>query len=388
MEHFRLSELSPVGTIITADGEVVLSSVDKVSILTHDKRPTAQQRGLITITTHRLVWTDRNRKSSIALALSMLSSQAPAEVKPFSSKVLLRTDPPLRLEFCSGSSRERDHFVTELSKAVTRQEWVRQEEVRKKKEAKKEREEEYVPRRLGAAGVIDKVARKDMETGYSIATGFTSLNQLRRQAEELMDVAKKFRSAGGKLEGLNHDQENELLTMMAEMGIESPVTKDMAGGNVKTYREQLARQMAEFLRSRILNVGGIMTLTDAYCLVMRNRATTELVSPEDFRIACGYIYKLGLKIDVIRLESGVAALSVDASKDNSGAKALKEMADKMGSVTAIDVCRVRHVPIQRAKVMLEDAEGTGFLCRDETTEGVRFFPNMFIALAAPKQIAA
>lgn len=375
MEFFQTCALSATGTVVTDDGEILIASTDNVTILNHDKRPTDYTSGLVTITTHRLVWTSPNRKTSISMPLSVLSSHNPSEHKPFSSKILLHVGRGVRLDFHSASSKERDQFVSQLSKAVHRKEWEHIAAAKQREQLKKAQQGEYVRRRLGAGGVADKVAKQVQDTGQSIATGFASLDQLRSQAEDLVQIARTFKTATALSE--RADEENELLGMMAEMGINAPVTKETTGGNVNVYREQLARQMADFLRSPILNVGGVMTLSDAYCLVMRNRATTELVSPEDFRIACGYFQRLGLLIDVIRLESGVLALSVDASKDTSGAKALRKMAEERGSVSPIEVVRVRHVPIQRATSMLEDAERIGLLARDSTTDGLRFFPNFF-----------
>lgn len=382
MENFKPCPLSPTGMVLTTEGEIVLASLDNVSLETQGHRRTAYTRGLVTVTTHRFVWTDHARKSCISFPLLLLPRQNPVEQKPFSSRLLLHIGSGIYLECSAASSKEREQLVVELTNAVVRREWERIAENKRLEAEKKAKEGEYVRRRLGASGVADKITQRDHETGYSIATGFASLDQLRGQAEALMQIAQTFKTATARAE--RGAEENELLIMMAEMGINSPVTKESTGGNVKVYREQLARQMAGFLRQPILNLGGIMTLSDAYCLVMRNRATTELVSPEDFRIACGYFERLGLMIEVVTLEGGVLALSLDAARDDSGAKALRKLAEERNSITPIDVVRIRHVPIQRARSMLEDAERVGFLTRDFTTEGLRFFPNLFDSFADNK----
>lgn len=389
MEYFQACQLSTTGTVVTYEGEIVIKSLDNVSIRTHDKRPTPHVSGLITVTTHRVVWVDRTRRSAIAAHLASLPRIGPVEVKStaFSApRAILRFGQGVRIEFASATpGRDRDTFSQEVASAVARAEWERIAEVKRREEARKAKEGEFVRRRLGASGVQDKVAKRDAEHGQMISSGFGSLDHLRTQAEDLMKIANTFRTATAVAS--RGDEENELLSMMAEMGIDSPVTKESAGGNVRVYREQLARQMAEFLRKPTLDVGGIMTLTDAYCLVMRNRASTELVSPEDFRIACGYFSRLGLAIEVVQLESGVLALKLDASRDSSGAQALRKLAEERSSVTPIDMVRIRHVPIQRATSMLEDAENAGFLARDSTTDGLRFFPNLFDSFTSGAQQA-
>jgi ESCRT-II complex subunit VPS36 len=62
-------------------------------------------------------------------------------------------------------------------------------------------------------------------------------------------------------------------------GIISPVTKLSAG---RQYYHLLARQVADLLydQNRITRLGGVVSLTDLYCLYNRARGT-ELVSPDD-----------------------------------------------------------------------------------------------------------
>lgn len=378
MEFFAPCQLSPTGTLVTFPGEIEHLSIAEVSLLTHDKRPTPHISGLVTVTTHRVVWLDRARRSAIAAHLQHLPSNA-VETKSSaltSSRATLRFGRGVQLRFLSRTrGRDVEAFSQQLLSAVRNAEWVRIAREKQREEETKKQREEFVSRRIGVRGVQDKVVKDNRERQQVINSGFGSLDHLRMQASDLMKVASHFRTA--KATTPRGQEENELLSMMAEMGIESPVTKQSAGGNLRTYREQLARQLAGFLRKPILDLGGIMTLTDAYCLVMRNRASTELVSPEDFRIACSYFPHLALAIKEVRLESGVVALKLDASKDSSGARALRKLAEERRSVTPIDVVTIRHVPIQRATSMLEDAERAGFLARDSTTDGLRFFPNLF-----------
>lgn len=384
MEYFPPCQLSNTGSFTPIEGEFVLTTIDKTTFLTHDKKPTPHVQGLLTVTTHRLVWMDSTRTSGVAAWLAHLPPQRPFEDKssPFHSRVLLRYGAGIRIELDGSSSgKNRDRLLTQMTEALRRKEWENVARLKAAEAARKAQEEEYVPRRIGVSGVQDRVQQHSNEQRKTIETGFESLEQLRQQAADLVKIASAFRSATMKAD----EEDNELVNMMAEMGIESPVTKSSTGGNVKVYREQLSRQLAQFLRTPILNVGGIMTMTDAYCLVMRNRATTELVSPQDFRAACEFFRVLHLPMHIMRLESGVDALEVDASMDHSGSAGLRKLADERTSVTAIDVMRIRHVPIQRALIMLETAETHGLLARDETTQGLRFFPNSFSSFASRAQ---
>lgn len=396
MEYFKHAPLTQAGTIVTEEGEIITSSIDRVSLQTYDKKSTPFPSGLLTVTTHRIVWTDSTRRTCVAAPLYCLPREMPIEVKSsgFSTRLVLRYGRGVRLEFGSGtSSKERDKIRQEVANAVANREWERIAEQKRLEAKKKAEREEYRRPGLGTRGVEQKVIQENEKTGNAINLGFGSLQELRQQAADLKEIAEKFSKWSGnesrESRASRGADENELLSMMVEMGIDSPVTKQSSGGNVHLYREQLSRQMAEFLRKPILNVGGVMTLSDAYCLVIRNRASTELVSPEDFRIACNYFQRLNLAIEVIRLESGVLALNLDSSRDDSGARALLKIAQDRNSISPIDVVRIRHVPIQRATAMLEDAEKHGFLARDATTDGLRFFPNLFDSFTSNKpQVAA
>lgn len=68
-------------------------------------------------------------------------------------------------------------------------------------------------------------------------------------------------------------------TILQNIGIVSPVTKLSAG---RQYHQLLARQVADLLlaQQRIQRLGGIVSLTDLYCLYNRARGM-ELVSPND-----------------------------------------------------------------------------------------------------------
>lgn len=376
MEFFSAAQLSSSGTSIPLEGEFVLTNVGDAVILTHDKKPTTLTRGLLTVTTHRIIWINASRTKSSAAWVAHLPAQRPFEEKssPFHTRILLNYGPGLRVEFHGPTpGKDRDRFCACIRDALRRKEWEVIARTKAAEAARKAQLAEYVPRRLGISAIQERVVQRRQQQQQTIDSSFASLDHLRSQAADLVKIAVAFKSAS-----VAEGQENqELLELMSEMGIESPVTKESTGGNVRVYREQLSRQLAQFLQTPIINVGGVMTMVDAYCVVIRNRATTELVSPEDFRAACGYFQGLNLPVKLVRLESGVDALEIDTSADSRGAKVLRKLAEERGSVTPIDVTRIRHIPIQRSKIMLEDAEKRGLLARDETTEGLRFFPNMF-----------
>ncbi|CAN8076484.1 unnamed protein product [Agarophyton chilense] len=385
MEHFSPCELTAAGTLKTVEGEYTTASIEKTTLQTHDKKSTPFVKGLLNVTTHRIVWTDGRRTQAISAKLSSLPFSSPTEDKssPLRARILLRYGRGVRVLFESKTgAHDRDRCISAVTGACTRKEWDRIAEQKAKEALERERMGDYVSRRAGLSGVQDRVRMQNLERREAINSGFSSIDKLREQAGDLMKIAGLFRTKESS------GEDNELLSMMAEMGIESPVTKELTGGNVAVYREELSRQLLGFLRMAVLRVGGMMTLTDAYWVTMRNRATTELVSPEDFRAACEAIGRMKAGVQLRRLESGVLALWIDSSKDSTGAQSLLDMVMKENSITALDVVRKRHIAVQRALAMLKEAEALGYLARDETTDGLRFFANGFAVLLRNSRLGA
>ena len=80
--------------------------------------------------------------------------------------------------------------------------------------------------------------------------------------------------------------------------------------------------------------------------------------------------------------------TLDAFDDEVMAKKLADLASSsmnaesgtdstVGGVTVTDVCRAFKTSALLANEQLLSAEQMGWLCRDATIEGVRFFPNLF-----------
>lgn len=78
------------------------------------------------------------------------------------------------------------------------------------------------------------------------------------------------------------------------VGIVSPITKSAILGNASSantvYYQQLAMQIIDILlkNSLLQKMGGMVSLTDLYCIVNRARGT-ELLSPDDLYTACTHL---------------------------------------------------------------------------------------------------
>lgn len=187
--------------------------------------------------------------------------------------------------------------------------------------------------------------------------------------------------------------------MMANMGMTSALSAAQTGSG---YHRQLARQLVDFLRGHggLAQAGGMLTLTDAYCLFNRARGT-NMISPEDLLRALDLMGELRLGLSKREFDSGVVVIQDDAFDDDAMAERLAALASfpsgtgpaamAPAGLTATDACRALRTSALLAAEQLAAAERRGRLCRDVTLEGVRYFPNLFrtgvFAACAPAERA-
>jgi len=177
----------------------------------------------------------------------------------------------------------------------------------------------------------------------------------------------------------NSPEENEFREYLLQMGIASPVTKQNAGSR---YHTELAAQLCDWLLNGPLNRhGGMMTLSEVYCHFNRARGT-ELISPEDLTRAVALLETLGLNVR-LKIFPGrdvrVLFAFVGNNPDEALFKRLGELVESEGFVSAFDLAKRDQIAPSLAKEQLLAAEQAGVLCRDETFEGLVFYPNFFLA---------
>ena len=124
-----------------------------------------------------------------------------------------------------------------------------------------------------------------------------------------------------------------------------------------------------------------MTLTDAFCRVNRARGL-ELLSPEDLLNACRALPNVGLPMELHTFpNSGVVVLRSKSGATSDLMRLTVNDLDANGSLTAEELSRSAGISVVLAKERLLSAEQAGKACRDDTVEGLRFYPNRFLTEA-------
>ena len=161
------------------------------------------------------------------------------------------------------------------------------------------------------------------------------------------------------------------------------VTAKSAGDE---YLNQVARQLADFLlehkehekdeKAILDKYGGLMSLPDVYCVYNKARGTA-LISPDDCISASQRFASLNLPLRVKKFDSGVTVVQQGSQSDESIVAELMELVREHGFVTAGRLARISETSVVLAKHKLLLAESDGKLCRDDSIEGLAFWPNEY-----------
>ncbi|KRY52699.1 Vacuolar protein-sorting-associated protein 36 [Trichinella britovi] len=232
-------------------------------------------------------------------------------------------------------------------------------------------------RRAGIISIERQLEAKRDQNSQSISQAFEDLTPLITMAKDMVSLAKEITGEISKKKGaITEDEAVQLKAHLLSLGIEEPVTREKVESS-SSYFSKLSEECIAILSDPISKSGGMLTLFDAYVRVNRARGF-DLISPSDFFRACKLINSSTSPIRMVTFRSQLRVL-VNKDHDPSKMKTvLVNLMEENGSLTAEQLSQKRQIPMLLAKELLLDAEDDGLLCRDETTEGIRFFPNLFL----------
>ncbi|KAI9335104.1 EAP30/Vps36 family-domain-containing protein, partial [Obelidium mucronatum] len=244
------------------------------------------------------------------------------------------------------------------------------------------------------SGIIKKADQTNQVLDQTLSSSFQDLDALMAKASDMVKLAESINSrlaaaTAGASHGVASSLENpELIafrSFLVDLGIPSPVTKEMTGD---AYSQELCKELTDFLNKVIKRYGGMIALTDLYCIFNRARGVA-LISPQDLQKSAALFESLGLPYRLRKFDSGLLVIhSSDYSDDAIATRILMHVqrvggvgnnASEWGTgVTCLDIASQEGVSIVLAKELLLITEKYGLICRDDSVEGLRFYDNMIV----------
>ncbi|XP_041116189.1 vacuolar protein-sorting-associated protein 36-like [Polyodon spathula] len=264
--------------------------------------------GTLLLSTHRLLWRDhKNHDCCIAMPLSQIvlfEEQAGGIGK--SAKIVVHLHPApsnkepgpyqtskysyIKLSFKEHGQIE---FSRRLSEEMTQKRWERMPvslPINTSTTSQAGR-----TRAVGIVGIERKLEEKRKEMDKNISEAFEDLSKLMEKAKEMVELSRSIASKIKDKQGdITEDETIRFKSYLLSMGIANPVTRETHGSGTH-YHMQLAKQLGEILLAPLEEQGGMMALTEVYCLVNRARGM-ELLSPEDLVNACKMFEALKLPL--------------------------------------------------------------------------------------------
>ncbi|KAJ3125006.1 Vacuolar protein-sorting-associated protein 36 [Nowakowskiella sp. JEL0407] len=223
----------------------------------------------------------------------------------------------------------------------------------------------------GIAGIMRNVEQTNKEMDKNLNEAFQDLDALMTKASEMVKLAESISAKVGN--SGNSSEINHFKELLTDLGIASPVTRETAGS---MYIQVLSRQLAEILDKVLPKSGGMMSLTDIYCVFNRARGVA-LISPEDLYKACQQFEILKLPFRLRGFDSGLSVVQSIHHSDDSTAARVEAHVKQHPGITAAEIARKENISVVLAREQLLMTEGKGLICRDDTVEGLKFYENLF-----------
>ncbi|GAV02512.1 hypothetical protein RvY_13068 [Ramazzottius varieornatus] len=381
MNRFEQLSVEAYSSILKTEENIAKQR--SVGLYDGEERSPVFDRGILYLTPTNLIWIDEEDESlAIRLHLStIILAEDQRAGSDQSSKISLHLNPPsenfspvqvseanhVKLSFREGGMTE---FFRRLSDTLMRKRW--ETVVGVKPVGPPSRRE----MRTGISGIEKTLQAQQATVNIHISKAFEDLSNLMTMAKDTVNLTKNLVSRLKNKQGeITEDETTQLKSYLLSLGVDDPVTRD-AYGNDNSYYRGLAIEVSSVMSKPLKEKGGLMTLTDVYVYVNRARGF-ELVSPEDLLRACRLMESLRLPTKLKVFDSGVVTLELSDLMDADVVKRTKEALDK-SPLTPEMLSREFGISVVLAREMLLLAEARGAACRDESIEGLRFFPNKFV----------
>lgn len=231
--------------------------------------------------------------------------------------------------------------------------------------------------RTGIVGIERGIQEKQRVTDASISQAFQDLSKLMAKAKEMVAISQSISNKIKEKQGsITEDETIQFKSYLLSLGIDDPVTRDSFKSNDQ-YFTNLARQISEVLLTPLEEVGGMMTLTDAYCRINRARGL-DLLSPEDLLEACKLMEQLDLPVILRQFDSNVLVLQLKTCNDEAIVELTSDYLKENNMVTSSQLAQELGISLTLAHERLLTTEKYGYAVRDDSLNGITFYYNLFL----------
>ncbi|XP_022116027.2 vacuolar protein-sorting-associated protein 36 [Pieris rapae] len=232
--------------------------------------------------------------------------------------------------------------------------------------------------RSGIVGIERSIEEQQKATDESITVAFKDLTKLMEKAKDMVSISKTISTKIREKQGdISEDDTVRFKSYLMSLGIDDPVTRD-AFRSDSDYYMGLAQQISDMMVAVLMDSGGIMSLADVWCRVNRARGL-ELISPEDLLNGCKLLPTIDAPMSLRKFPSGACVLQLNSHRDEEVAKTISQLIEENGSLTPIKLSQIANLSVLLARERLFTTERLGLACRDESIEGLAFYPNLFLS---------
>lgn len=236
----------------------------------------------------------------------------------------------------------------------------------------------------GIGRIENRLKDKLDATDKNISVAFQDLKQLVSMAQQMTKLSKSIASKIKEHDSQVSNDETVLFrSHLLELGIEQQVdlgnTSKSSYSSSSRYYEDLARQIASIVKPVMeRQAQEQLTLSEVYCCFNRARGM-DLVSPDDILSACKQMANMPeLQLNLVQYRSGLLVIQNQSCDEQDIIDKTVQLVQQAGFLTPIQLSSRQSIPIQLARHRLEEAENVARLCRDESLESLRFYPNKFL----------
>lgn len=234
----------------------------------------------------------------------------------------------------------------------------------------------------GIGKIENKLKYQHEETDKNISVAFKDLSQLMALAKEMTTLSKTIASRL-KERGCEVTTDETILfkSHLMELGIEQQVDVNLGSKSSSTYYQNLAKEISKVINPVMeRKKQEQLTLSEVYCCFNRARCM-DLVSPDDIKEACKLLKDIpDAQLTLIQYESGLIVVQKQSCDNQEILEKTFKLVTDAKHLTPLQLASRLSIPVQLARQRLKEAEIAGKLCRDESIEGLRFYPNKFLEL--------